>query len=46
VDEKKVNEIMNNAAEENKASQLASLVIEREFIKVLVRKLYSQQKSG
>lgn len=40
VDEKKVNEIMNNTAAENKASQLASLVIEREFIKVLLRKLY------
>ncbi|MFI5219673.1 MAG: hypothetical protein ACHQNT_09300 [Bacteroidia bacterium] len=44
VDEKKVNEILNNSATKDIASQLASLVIEREFMKVLLRKLYSGSK--
>lgn len=39
-DEKKVNEILNSHTEKYKAQQLANLVIEREFIKVLLRKMY------
>ena len=43
-DEKKVNEILNSSTEKNKAEQLADIVIEREFMKVLLRKLYSGSK--
>jgi hypothetical protein len=43
-DEKKVNEILNSSTEKYKAEHLANLVIEREFMKVLLRKMYSGLK--
>ena len=42
VDENKVKKIIKNSEGDNFERELAELVIEREFIKVLTRKLYSR----
>lgn len=41
VDEKKVLETLSNPSEKLRAEHLANLVIEREFVKAIFRKLYS-----
>lgn len=40
VDEKKVQEVLRDSSKENQAELLSQLILEREFIKVLFKKLY------
>ena len=40
VNENKVQQILRNSSKENQAEELSKLVLEREFIKVLLKKLY------
>ncbi|MEO5571859.1 MAG: hypothetical protein ABIT08_13270 [Bacteroidia bacterium] len=41
VNEKKVHEVISNSSKEDQAEQLSKLVLEREFMKVLYKKIYS-----